>query len=93
MFFRRNNLNIGIGLGILVPLIVFSMMYSVVSLGELRRVKIRTLALIGVCLNMLLIHFFRKNRANESIRGLVIATFAMALGWFAWFYNEITAEW
>lgn len=92
MLFRRNNLNIGIGLGILVPIIAFGFLSSLVSMSSLP-IKTRTLALIGICLNMLLVTAFRKNRANESIRGAVIATVVMAFVWFAWFYKEIVAEW
>jgi hypothetical protein len=92
MLFRRNNLNIGIGLGLLVPTVSFVFLYGLVTLFGLN-MKTRTLALIAVCLNMLIVSFFRKNRASESIRGAVIATVVMALGWFAWFYQDIMAEW
>jgi hypothetical protein len=92
MFFRRNNLNIGIGLGILVPVIAFVFLFGLVSLSGLN-MKTRTLALVAVCLNMLIVSNFRKNRANESMRGTIIATVALAFGWFAWFYQDITAEW
>lgn len=93
MLFRRNNINIGIGLGILVPMIVFGLLYSLFNLLGLTTIKTRTLALISVCLNMVLVNNFRKFRAGESMRGTVLATVAMAFGWFAWFYNDITAEW
>jgi hypothetical protein len=92
MLFRRNNINIGIGLGILVPVVAFVFIFGLVSLFSLN-MKTRTLALVAVCLNMLVVTNFRKNRAGESIRGTVIATVVMALGWFAWFYQEIMAEW
>ncbi len=92
MIFRRNNLNIGIGLGILVPVVVFGLLYSLTALTGLN-FKTRTLAIIGICLNMLVVRAFRANRANESIRGAVIATVVMAFVWFAWFYKDIMAEW
>ncbi len=92
MFFRRNNLNIGIGLGMIVPIIFFGLLSSIVSLSGLQ-FKTRSLALIAICLNMLIVRMFRKNRANESIRGIVLATVVMAFVWFAWFYKDIFAEW
>jgi hypothetical protein len=92
MLFRRNNLNIGIGLGIIVPIVVFGLLYGITGLFGVH-FKPRSLAIISIALNMLLIRFFRKNRANESIRGTVIATFVMAFVWFAWFYKEIMDEW
>ncbi len=92
MIFRRNNLNIGIGLGMLLPIVVFGLLSSFISLLGLP-FKTRTLALIAICLNMLIVQMFRKNRANESIRGVVLATVVMAFVWFGWFYEEIMAEW
>jgi predicted tellurium resistance membrane protein TerC len=92
MLFRRNNLNIGIGLGILVPIIVFGLLYSITNLTGWN-FKIRSLGIIGICCNMLIVRAFSKNRVNESIRGTVIATVAMAFLWFAWFYKDIMAEW
>jgi uncharacterized membrane protein YdjX (TVP38/TMEM64 family) len=89
---RRNNLNIGIGLGMLLPLILFSLLSAIGSLVGLP-LKTRTLALIGICLNILLMQFYRKMRANESVRGIVLATVGLALIWFAWFHEEIFAEW
>ncbi len=92
MLFRRNNLNIGIGLGLLVPIMTFVFLFGLINLFNWN-MKTRTLALVAVCLNMLVVSNFRKHRAGESIRGTVIATVVMALGWFAWFYQEIMAEW
>ena len=91
MLFRRNNLNIGIGLGILVPIAVYGLLSGLVSLSGLT-FKMRSLALIGICFNMLTVRSFKKNRANESVKGTVLATVAMAFIWFAWFYKEIMDE-
>jgi Na+/H+-translocating membrane pyrophosphatase len=92
MIFRRNNLNIGIGLGMLLPLVVFLILSGLSNMVSLP-LKTRTFAIISICLNIILIQFFRKNKANESIRGIVIATVVMSILWLFWFYEDIQAEW
>jgi hypothetical protein len=89
--FRKNNLNIGIGLGLMMPMIVFCVLLGVVKMGL--PLKIRTIALIGICANALAINLFRRNRAGESVRGMVLATVTMAAIWIFYFYQEISAEW
>ena len=89
--FNKNNLNIGIGLGLLLPLVLFGVFYGVAQLGL--PLKLRTLALIAICTNMILINRFRKSRAGESVRGTVLATVVLAAVWLFNFYEEISAEW
>jgi hypothetical protein len=89
--FRRNNLNIGIGMGIFLPLCVFAVLFGIVQLGL--PLKIRTIALISLCANMLIMRPFRRNRAGDSIRGVVLSTVVLAALWIFNFYQEISAEW
>jgi cytochrome bd-type quinol oxidase subunit 2 len=89
--FRRNNLNIGIGLGIFVPLVVFGVLFGIVNAGL--PLKIRTIALIALCANGLIVRTFRQNRAGDSVRGVVMTTVALAALWIFNFYQEISAEW
>ncbi len=89
--FRKNNLNIGIGLGLMLPIILFGSLYGCLQIGL--PLKIRTIALIAICANAISIHLFRKNRAGESVRGEALATFGLAALWIFNFYQEISAEW
>ncbi len=91
MIFRKNNLNIGIGLGLLLPLAVFGALYGITHLA-LIPLKVRTLALLSICANIFLTTQFRKNRANESVRGLVVATVGLSILWIFWFGQEIFEE-
>ena len=91
MFFKRNNINIGIGLGILVPMLGFAVLFGMSQLVHLK-FKTRTLMLIGICLNMIIVRIFQRRRAGESVRGVVMATGGMAVGWFIWFYEDIMSE-
>ena len=89
--FRKNNLNIGIGLGLCVPLAVFGVLYGIVQAGL--PLKMRTISLIAICANMLLMRPFRLNRSGDSVRGVVFATVGLAALWIFNFYQEISAEW
>jgi cytochrome bd-type quinol oxidase subunit 2 len=89
--FRKNNLNIGIGLGLFVPLAVFGVLFGIVQAGL--PLKLRTIALIAICANMLLMRPFRLNRSGDSVRGLVFTTVGLAALWIFNFYQEISAEW
>ena len=89
--FKKNNLNIGIGLGILVPLLIFGILTSIVNMGGWA-FKLRTIALISLCFNMLIMRFFRKNRAAESIRGITLATVGLSAVWLIYFGQEIYNE-
>jgi cytochrome bd-type quinol oxidase subunit 2 len=91
IIFRKNNLNIGIGIGLFLPLIVFGLLFGIVQAGL--PLKMRTIALIAICTNILVTRPFRKNRAGESVRGVVMTTVALAALWIFNFYQEISAEW
>jgi predicted tellurium resistance membrane protein TerC len=91
MIFRRNNLQIGIGLSLILVILVFSILNGITQIASLA-FKIRTLALISICFNMLLVRQFRKNRAGESIRGVVLTTVGLSVLWIVWFGAEIYNE-
>jgi hypothetical protein len=89
--FNRNNLNIGVGLGMLIPMAVGGLLIGILSLTELP-LKTRTAALLGICCNIFVLRTFQNRRANQSVRGVVLATVAIAAVWLIWFYEEIMLE-
>jgi hypothetical protein len=92
IFFRKNNMNLGVGISILSPFVVFGLFWSIVFLTHLP-LKIRTLALMAICVNMLWVFAFSKRRLNNSLRGATFGTFGMALIWLLNFYQEIAESW
>ena len=68
-----------------------TMAISVCQLASLP-LKVRTMALISICCNMLITRQFRKNRAAESVRGTVLATVGLSIVWIIWFGQEIYTE-
>jgi sulfite exporter TauE/SafE len=90
--FKKNNLNIGIGLGILIPLIIFGIFSSIVNASG-ANFKLRTVALISICFNIGIMRLFKKNRAATSVQGTVYATVGLAALWLVYFGEEIYNEW
>ena len=90
--FKKNNLNIGIGLGILLPMVIFGILSSTFHLLNVP-LKTRTIGLICICLNILTMQRFKNFRANESIRGTVLATVALCAVWLFYYGQEIYEEW
>lgn len=75
----------------MLPMLLFGVFYGIAQMGL--PLKLRTLALIAICSNMILINRFRKSRAGDSVRGTVLATIVLAVVWLFNFYEEISAEW
>lgn len=50
--------------------------------------RLRTTAVIAICLNLIPLRAFNKGRQMESIRGVVLVTFAMGIAWFFLFKHE-----
>lgn len=97
--FNKNNLFIGLGLGIFIPLATFLLLYFL--FGQLETAGIasgrgfspsfrqRTLAIVAICLNIIPFNIFQKRRFTQSMRGLSIATVVYAMIWVAYFGKQI----
>lgn len=96
---KRDNLFIGLGLGILIPLIAFLLLYFL--FGQLETAGMasgkgfspsfrqRTLAIVAICINIIPFNFFQKRRFTQSMRGLSIATVIYAMVWVVYFGKQI----
>ena len=88
---RRNDLFFGIGLGIFLPMLIFFLMFGITDFAHLP-FKTRSLSLIAICANLLLLRFYRKLRVLQTSNGVIYATFFLAIVWIIWFYDEIAHE-
>ncbi len=88
---RRNDLFLGLGIGIFLPMLIFFFLFGITEFTHLS-FKTRTLAIIAVCANIILLRFYSKSRALQTTNGIMYATFALAIVWIVWFYQEIAAE-
>lgn len=89
--FQRNHLLSGLIPGIVLPVTLFALLYALFGLlekqgaasgsGLTENFRERTLAIVAIAVNALLIQVFRKKRHEDSMRGVVVATGMMAIVW------------
>ena len=89
--FQRNHLLSGLIPGLVLPVTLFALLYALFGLlekqgaasgsGLTENFRERTLAIVAIAVNALLIQVFRKKRHEVSMRGVVVATGMMAIIW------------
>lgn len=97
--FQKNNLLYGLLLGLLLPAAGFAFFYFGYALLENNGVvsergfspffRERTSAVIAICLNLLPLNKFMKQRATQSMRGIVLATVGLVAAWVIYFGKYI----
>jgi hypothetical protein len=88
---KRNNIIIGLLLGLVLPGLLFMILYQLFNLmeqggaasgrGLSANFRERTLAIVAIALNLLLLNQFQKRRWDKALRGVVVATGLLAIGW------------
>jgi hypothetical protein len=88
---QRNELWVGLLIGLLLPLAGFTILYQVFSLLEARGAasgagfspdfRERTLAIVAIAINILPMNAYQKRRWDKAMRGVVTATALLALFW------------
>jgi hypothetical protein len=86
VFYEKNNIWIGLAIGIIVPFVSFAIFIGITESLYFRR---STCAILALCINTLIVRFFRGRKHDESLRGIVIATAVYAIAWFFVFGQEI----
>ncbi len=89
----------GILCGLLLPLLTFLVLYiifqefssmNLVSTeGFSEGFRFRTLSLIGIASNAILLQYFRKRYAFNTVRGITIPTFIYIIAWLIYFSTQI----
>ena len=101
MFLKKDNLLFGILVGIVFPIItaafVMIILEQIISLGggqgsENPAVRPRTVYLIGICINIFFLNYYKKLRYDYSMRGIVIATTILGVAWVIRFGSEIIGQ-
>jgi len=99
VMFNKNNIYIGLGIGIVIPLAAFFLLFFL--FGQLESAGMasgegfspsfrqRTLAIVAICLNIIPFNIYQKRRFTQSMRGLAIATVIYAVVWLVYFGREI----
>lgn len=96
---KKNNLYIGLGIGILLPIVGYALLLTIFEQldalhwtsqqGLSFKFRTRTLAMIAICVNLIPVQIYQRLRANEIVRGLSITTVVMAMIWLFTFGKDI----
>ncbi len=88
---KQNKIWVGLLTGILFPALAFILLYQIFSIlekmgavsnkGFSPNFRERTLAILSLAVNMILINLYRRRRWELAMRGIVIATTLLAFVW------------
>jgi len=91
-FFKRDSVWTGLVIGIILPVLVYAVLFLLYSfldsigvfsdIGFAEDFRTRTLGLISICSNLILMQTFRKSYRNETIRGILIGSMILVIIWF-----------
>ncbi|MFN8337923.1 MAG: hypothetical protein U0T36_02795 [Saprospiraceae bacterium] len=97
---ERNSIVTGLVLGCIVPVLgflvvqfifdtltQFGLMEAVTASSESRRM--RTLALLGICCNLIPFNICRNRKWDQTMRGIVFPTLIYVGAWIFRFYSEL----
>ena len=89
--FQRDEIWVGLLYGLILPATGFLVLYNLFSLLEIKgaasgagfseNFRERTLAIVAIALNLLVLNRFRRLRWERAMRGVVIATSLLAFVW------------
>ncbi len=98
MFYQRNHVIVGLIIGLIIPIIGYALLLSLLEIIDnnagfsqvelAKAIKPKTLALLSICINILIMQYYRRLRAEESMRGIFIAVGILAIAWIAKFWAE-----
>ena len=96
---RQNTIQAGVILGLLLPFVVFMLLRlvfdgleqgGIIGAGDFsENFRLRTIALVAIGLNIILLNRFQQNYRTQSMRGVVIATAIYVIVWLIYFGNSI----
>ena len=96
---KKNEIWVGLVLGLIVPVIGFGVLYGIfayldradavsnIGLGE--DFRLRTIGIVSIALNAILLNKRNKRRATRTMRGIVIATFIYIVVWLVYFGDTV----
>lgn len=94
-FYQKNNLQLGIGIGLMLPFLLYFILdgaYSVMEANGTIKNSIgaefgqRTIALLAVAIDVIPMRYYQKNRYwVDTMRGVTIAMGGLAIIWLIYF--------
>ena len=91
----KDNIFLGIAIGLGMPVAAYGILLTIYDMldkyglldgtGFSENFRARTLALVAICSNILVIQYFMKRYASKSMRGVLLSTFILAVIWILYF--------
>jgi len=98
-FYQKNNLQLGIGIGLLLPIAFYFLLHGIYALLEQNgglansisvEFRERTIALLAVASDVIPMRYYQKNRYwMDTMRGVTIAMGALAFIWMIYFIPDM----
>ncbi|MBC8147806.1 MAG: hypothetical protein H8E98_07470 [Bacteroidetes bacterium] len=87
---KKDSFKLGIAIGIISPLVIYAILYFVAAYFKiLPHLKESTLQLIAIFINMFLLRYYLlKVKYDKTGRGVLLATFVLAIVYFVFFMME-----
>lgn len=100
MFYQKNHVLVGLLIGIVMPIIAYALLLTLLETVDTYKTgyeqiqfatafQPRTLALISLFINPLFMRYYKKLRAEESMRGVMVAVGILAIAWLIKFYPDL----
>ena len=97
---KKDSVWVGLGIGLVCPIVLYAILlllyYFLEKVGVFSDIgfaedfRTRTLALVAICANLLIMQSFRRShRHHETIRGMLIASMILVSIWFLKFGIKI----
>ena len=90
--FKRDDVWTGMLLGLIIPIVVYGILFLIYTfmdsvglfsdVGFAENFRTRTLSLIAICSNLILMQSYRRSYRNETIRGILISSMVLVAVWF-----------
>lgn len=96
--YDRNNIWLGLTIGLLTPIagfgliyLIFELLTSLNILDTASESRMRTIQIMAVCTNIFWIRKFNQPFTINTLRGIVMATMLCCAIWFAFYYKTLYA--
>ena len=90
--FKRDDVWTGMLLGLIIPIVVYGILFLIYTfmdsvglfsdVGFAENFRTRTLSLIAICSNLILMQSYRRSYRNETIRDILISSMVLVAVWF-----------
>ncbi len=92
----QNKFWLGGLIGLIVPFVGYALLLTIYdqldnlgwtsSVGFSQNFRVRTLAVIAICLNLIPLNIFQRRRFQELVRGIAVATVLYAVAWAVYYF-------